>query len=171
MSDYEHVIRGADAHSPEASEPPESQFLRSSGEMDSYQGDGDEYMTTRFQSFQDPLQQYQHPDSASQPQANHPYRITDGSDERQMRRPPGPPRTCSALNPPSWWRGRLGAEPRSPGFCAASLELSGVDSNLPADHPADAGSRSAARRHVGEGSAHDPENLRCPTIDTVSHVH
>ena len=69
MSDYEHVIRGADAHSPKASEPPESQFLRSSGEMDPYQGDGDEYMTTRFQSFQDPLQQYQHPDSASQPQA------------------------------------------------------------------------------------------------------
>ena len=79
MSDYEHLIRGADAHSPKASEPPESQFLRSSGEMDPYQGDGDEYMTTRFQSFQDPLQQYQHPDSASQPQASHPYRITDGS--------------------------------------------------------------------------------------------
>ena len=58
MSDYEHLIRGADAHSPKASEPPESQFLRSSGEMDPYQGDGDEYMTARSQSFEDPSQQY-----------------------------------------------------------------------------------------------------------------
>jgi len=98
-------------------------------------------------------------------------RTTTTTDERQVRRPPGPPRTCSALNPPSWWRGRLGAELRSLGFCAASVELSGVDSNLPANHPGDAGSRSAARRHVGEGSAHDPENLGCPTIDIASHVH
>lgn len=90
MSDYEHLIRGADAHSPQASEPPESQFLRSSGEMDPYHGDGDEYMTARSQSFQDPLQQH-HQDRS-------PAAVGDDAfDIAQFRRmrglPPPPTRT------------------------------------------------------------------------------
>ena len=57
MSDYEHLIRGADANRPPASEPAESHFLRSSVEMDPYEGDGDEFMTARSQSFDEPAQE------------------------------------------------------------------------------------------------------------------
>ena len=54
MSDYEHLIRGADGYRPPSKEPAESDFLRSSVEMDRYEGDGDEFMTARSQSFDEP---------------------------------------------------------------------------------------------------------------------
>ncbi len=56
MSDFEHLIRGAEANRPKASEPPESDFFRSSVQMDPYEGDGDEFMTARSQSFEEPAQ-------------------------------------------------------------------------------------------------------------------
>ena len=54
MSDYEHLIRGADGYRPPSKEPAESDFLRSSVEMDRYEGDGDEFMTARSKSFDEP---------------------------------------------------------------------------------------------------------------------
>lgn len=54
VSDYEHVIRGADGYRPPSKEPAESDFLRSSVEMDRCEGDGDEFVTARSQSFDEP---------------------------------------------------------------------------------------------------------------------
>ena len=119
MSDYEHLIPGAHAHRPRDSEPSESDFLRSPAQMDPYEGDGDEFMTARSQSFDEPLAGMgSYRTEAMQAGGN------DGFDIAQFRRMQGlpPPPQAAPL-----------IQPRPPRVPAAAIEESSSDDDFSMD--------------------------------------
>jgi hypothetical protein len=135
--------KGAGARRPEASEPAESDFLRSSVEMDPYEGDGDEFMTARSQSFDEqaaPRGDYR--TDALQPGGQ------DGFDIAAFRRqhglPPPPSRAAPLLQMPA---------PRAPG---ADIDGSSSDDDSSMDDDTSSLHSLSTRTLSGGNPRYDP---------------